>query len=69
MTWLSVSTISKILNLTGSRAYRQIGFGSPVWYEMPPKLRCFVESMPQQNGKPAFVFSPSQAPEAEAAVV
>lgn len=36
--------------------YDMIGFGSPVWYEMPPNLRRFVEEMPDQAGKLAFSF-------------
>lgn len=36
--------------------YDAVGFGSPVWFEMPPNLRRFVEDMPDQNGKPGFSF-------------
>ena len=36
--------------------YDLIGFGSPVWYEMPPNVRKFVEEMPEFNGKQAFCF-------------
>lgn len=37
-------------------SYDVIGFGSPVWYEMPPNLRRFVEEMPRLDGKAAFSF-------------
>ncbi len=36
--------------------YDMIGFGSPVWYEMPPNFRRFVEEMPNLEGKLAFSF-------------
>ena len=36
--------------------YDVIGFGSPVWYEMPPNLRRFTEDMPYMDGKLAFSF-------------
>lgn len=36
--------------------YDMVGFGSPVWYEMPPNMRRFVEDMPDQGGKLAFSF-------------
>ena len=36
--------------------YDALGFGSPVWYEMPPNMRKFVEEMPDQKGKPGFSF-------------
>lgn len=36
--------------------YDMIGFGSPIWYEMPPNVRRFVEEMPQLDGKLAFSF-------------
>lgn len=36
--------------------YDLIGFGSPVWYEMTPNLRKFVEEMPNLPGKLAFSF-------------
>lgn len=36
--------------------YDVIGFGSPIWYEMPPNLRKFVEALPNQNGKLCFSF-------------
>jgi Pyruvate/2-oxoacid:ferredoxin oxidoreductase delta subunit len=38
------------------QGYDLIGFGSPVWYEMPPNLRRFVEEMPRLDGKLAFSF-------------
>ena len=37
-------------------AYDMVGLGSPVWYEMPPNVRRFVEEMPPQAGKLAFSF-------------
>ncbi len=36
--------------------YDCIGIGCPIWYEMPPNVRKFVEEMPDQGGKPGFVF-------------
>ena len=36
--------------------YDMIGFGSPIWYEMPPNMRRFVEDMPQLEGKLSFSF-------------
>lgn len=36
--------------------YDCIGIGSPVWYEMPPNVRKFVEEMPDLGGKPGFSF-------------
>ena len=36
--------------------YDLVGIGSPVWYEMTPNMRLFVESLPDQKGKPAFCF-------------
>ncbi len=33
-----------------------IGIGSPVWYEMPPNVRLFIEALPEQAGKPCFSF-------------
>ncbi len=36
--------------------YDMIGVGSPVWFEMPPNLRKFVEEMPMLDGKLAFSF-------------
>ena len=36
--------------------YDVIGVGSPVWFEMTPNVRKFVEEMPDQGGKPGFVF-------------
>lgn len=36
--------------------YDLIGFGSPIWFEMPPNMRRFIEDMPKQNKKPAFSF-------------
>lgn len=36
--------------------YDLIGFGSPIWYEMTPNLRKFVEGMPDLTGKTAFSF-------------
>lgn len=38
------------------KQYDMVGFGSPVWYEMPPNVRKFVEECPRQNGKLAFSF-------------
>ncbi len=37
-------------------AYDMIGFGSPIWYEMPPNMRRFVEEMPASDSKLAFSF-------------
>ncbi len=37
-------------------AYDCLGLGSPIWYEMPPNVRKFVEEMPDQNGRLAFSF-------------
>lgn len=36
--------------------YDMIGFGSPIWFEMPPNLRKFIEDSPKQDKKPAFSF-------------
>ena len=36
--------------------YDMIGIGSPIWYEMPPNVRKFVEEMPEQNQRLAFSF-------------
>lgn len=36
--------------------YDMVGIGSPIWYEMPPNVRKFVEEMPQQNGQLVFNF-------------
>lgn len=36
--------------------YDLIGIGTPVWYEMTPNMRLFIESLPNQNGKLAFSF-------------
>lgn len=36
--------------------YDLIGFGSPVWYEMPPNMRRWIEDMPRLDGKLAFSF-------------
>ncbi len=36
--------------------YDLIGFGSPIWYEMTPNMRRFVEQMPDLPGKMAFSF-------------
>lgn len=36
--------------------YDLIGIGTPVWYEMTPNMRLFVESLPDQKGKPVFAF-------------
>ena len=36
--------------------YDMIGFGSPIWFEMPPNMRKFVEEMPELPGKLAFSF-------------
>lgn len=38
------------------KEYDMIGFGSPIWYEMTPNMRKFVEEMPNLNGKLAFSF-------------
>lgn len=37
--------------------YDMIGFGSPIWYEMPPNVRYFVEDMPRLEGKMSFLFN------------
>lgn len=37
--------------------YDLIGIGSPVWMADPPPVRRFIEGLPQQNGKHAFVFN------------
>lgn len=37
--------------------YDMIGFGAPIWYEMPPNVRRFVEDMPALPGKLAFAFN------------
>lgn len=39
------------------REYDVIGFGSPIWYEMTPNMRKFVEEMPQLEGKLSFCFN------------
>ena len=36
--------------------YDAVGLGTPVWYEMPPNVRKFVEEMPDLKGKPGFTF-------------
>lgn len=36
--------------------YDMIGFGSPIWFEMPPNMRRFIEEMPVQDHKAAFCF-------------
>lgn len=36
--------------------YDMVGIGSPVWYEMPPNVRSFVENMPERNGQLGFSF-------------
>lgn len=37
--------------------YDVIGIGCPVWFEMTPNVRKFVEDMPNQDGKLGFVFN------------
>lgn len=37
--------------------YDVIGFGSPIWYEMTPNMRKFVEDMPRLDGKLSFCFN------------
>lgn len=36
--------------------YDLVGLGSPIWYEMTPNMRRFVEALPDQKGKAAFSF-------------
>ncbi len=36
--------------------YDLVGIGSPVWYEMTPNMRRFVEELPDQRGRAAFSF-------------
>ncbi len=39
------------------KEYDLIGFGSPIWYEMPPNMRKFIEEMPDFTDVPCFCFN------------